>query len=233
MSYLLILFWNLAAVIPIWLGWWDVFAVLALYWFENACTGVFQYLRIRDTEGTKPRKEDDFGMASFFAMHYGIFTGVHGLLVLVFFGIVTGGFSQAGQGWWLSALAVFATQAIGYKLVWQKQRGWLHTTSGRLMAEPYARVLILHLIVIAGGLLALRSDAPRTILLTFALIKLPIELLANGLWRRFATKTAAATATGALLLVGAVACGGVGPGAVMEPGGFREGHDQRLPCCFA
>lgn len=187
MAYLLILLWNLATLLPIWLGGWDVFAVLALYWFENACTGVFQYLRIRDCERAQPKRDDGFALSGFFAMHYGIFTGVHGVLVLAFFGLVMGGLWQAGQGWWWSALAIAATQYAGYRLTWRARQGWQHTTPGRLMAEPYARVLVLHLIVIGGGFLALSADSPHTILLAFALVKLGIEWLAQFLWSRFAT----------------------------------------------
>lgn len=184
MTYALILLWNLATLVPIWLGWWDVFAVLGLYWFENLCTGVVQYRKLRDAETATPPK-DDFSMASFFAIHYGIFTGVHGLLVLVFFGLVMGGLWQQGHGWWASAIAIAATQGFGYRNDWQRRSGWLHTTPGRLMAEPYARVVVLHLIVIGGGWLALTSASPRSILLAFAVLKLVIELVAAALWRRF------------------------------------------------
>ncbi|MBP7623952.1 MAG: hypothetical protein KA763_08245 [Xanthomonadales bacterium] len=56
------------------------------------------------------------------------------------------------------------------------------------MAEPYARVLVLHAIVIGGGWLALSAQSPQAILKLFGLIKLGVELTAAFLWRRFATK---------------------------------------------
>lgn len=188
MAYLLILLWNLATLVPIWLGWWDVFAVLGLYWFENLCTGIFQYLRIRDCERARPTRDDGLALSGFFAMHYGIFTGVHGILVLVFFGLLMGGLWQAGHGWGWSALAIAATQYAGYRTTWRARAAWKHTTPGRLMAEPYARVLVLHLIVIGGGFLALSADSPQTILIAFALLKLGVEWLAQFLWSRFAKK---------------------------------------------
>lgn len=188
MAYLLILLWNLATLVPIWLGWWDVFAVLGLYWFENLCTGIFQYLRIRDCERARPTRDDGLALSGFFAMHYGIFTGVHGILVLVFFGLVMGGLWQAGHGWGWSALAIAATQYAGYRTTWRARAAWKHTTPGRLMAEPYARVLVLHLIVIGGGFLALSAESPQAILVAFALLKLGVEWLAQFLWSRFAKK---------------------------------------------
>ena len=59
------------------------------------------------------------------------------------------------------------------------------------MAEPYARVMVLHAIVIGGGWLALSSQSPQAILKLFALIKLGVELGTAMLWSRFATKAAA------------------------------------------
>jgi len=190
MAYLLILFWNLAALVPIWLGWWGVFPVLGLYWFENACTGWFQYRRLRAVEQLRPDPQQPFLMSQFFAMHYGIFTGVHGILVLVFFGIVSGGLREAANGWWLSAAVVVILQWQGYR-DWLRAGGAMRSSSGRLMAEPYARVLVLHAIVLGGGFLALSAADPRSILLLFAASKLAIELTATALWSRFAGDAAA------------------------------------------
>lgn len=188
MAYVLILLWNLATLVPIWLGWWDVFAVLGLYWFENLCTGIVQFRKLRDAEAHADSPREAFALSSFFALHYGIFTAVHGLLVLVFFGLVMGGLWQQGQAWSLSALVIAAIHSWGYRGDWRASQGWTRTTPGRLMAEPYARVLVLHAIVIGGGWLALSAQSPQTILKLFGLIKLGVELTAAFLWRRFATK---------------------------------------------
>ncbi|MCC6562156.1 MAG: hypothetical protein IT478_12420 [Xanthomonadales bacterium] len=190
MAYLLILFWNLAALLPIGLGWWGVFPVLGLYWFENACTGWFQYRRMSDLERARPDPRQPFPMSRFFAMHYGIFTSVHGILVLAFFGLASGGFREAANGWWLSAAVVVFLQWQGYR-EWQRADGAMRSSSGRLMAEPYARVLVLHVIVLVGGFLALSAAEPRNILMLFAALKLAVELAANALWSRFAGDAAA------------------------------------------
>lgn len=191
MTYALILFWNLAALVPIALGWWDVFAVLGLYWFENVCTGLFQYLRIRDAERANPSPGPiPFFLHKFFAMHYGLFTGVHGIFVLAFFGFAMGGMHSAGQGWLISALAIVGFQYASYRFDWQAHQGWKATSPGKLMAEPYARVVVLHLIVIVGGYLALSAHSSQAILLLFAALKLLSEWLTQFLWRRFALKAA-------------------------------------------
>lgn len=188
MAYVLIVLWNIATLVPIWLGWWDVFAVLGLYWFENLCTGVVQFQKLRDAEAHSGGKLEAVPLSKFFALHYGIFTAVHGVLVLVFFGLVMGGLWQQGQAWWLSAIIIAAIHYLGFRGEWRARQGWTRTTPGRVMAEPYARVLVLHLIVIAGGWLALSAPSPQSILKLFALIKLGVELIAAFIWSRFALK---------------------------------------------
>jgi hypothetical protein len=185
MNLMAILCWNLAALVPIALGWWDPFAVLACYWFENLCTGVVQFLKLRDRERFVPDRTQLFPMSRFFAMHYGMFTGVHGILVLVFFGIVMGGLQQGrvALGWSLLAIAII--HAFQFQHDWRRRQGWLATSTGRLMAEPYARVMVMHATVLAGGWLALSSQEPGRVLLLFAIVKLAIELLSAWGWSRW------------------------------------------------
>jgi hypothetical protein len=53
------------------------------------------------------------------------------------------------------------------------------------MAEPYARVMVMHATVLAGGWLALSSQEPGRVLLLFAIVKLAIELLSAWGWSRW------------------------------------------------
>lgn len=195
MRYVQVLFWNLATLLPIALGGFGVFAVLACYWFENLCTGVMQFQRLRDVEardraarapGT-PVDPREFPLSLFFAMHYGIFTFVHGVLVLVFFGLVHGGVWTLDAGsFGLALLAIAVVQLWGYLADWRGGGQWRRARAGQVMAEPYARVLVMHLVVLGGGWLALSAEDPRPVLLLFAGIKLVVELIAAGLWQRFA-----------------------------------------------
>ncbi len=159
---------------------------LSLISFGFTIYQVFQ--KLRDAEAHSGSKPEAVTLSKFFALHYGIFTAVHGLLVLVFFGLVMGGLWQQGQAWWLSAIIIAAIHYLGFRSEWRARQGWTRTTPGRVMAEPYARVLVLHVIVIAGGWLALSAPSPQSILKLFALIKLGVELIAAFIWSRFALK---------------------------------------------
>lgn len=196
MRYLQVLLWNLATLLPIALGGFGVFAVLACYWAENVLTGLVQFLKLRDLEARdraaragQPVDPAEFPLSLFFAMHYGIFTLVHGLLVLIFFGLIHGGLwtlDWAGVGLALAGIAL--VQGWSYLGDWRGAGEWRTATNGRTMAEPYARVLVMHLVVLGGGWLALHAADPHRVLLLFAGIKLAVELAAAALWQRLATR---------------------------------------------
>ena len=180
MAYLLILLQNLAALLPVWLGHWSVFALLGLYWFENVVTGVVQFEKMRLTEHAQPRDEP-FKLSQFFAVHYGIFTLVHGIFVLVFFGLLMKSAHAGGASlWWLSALVVAATHWHRFRREFLQPGEASRANINRLMFEPYGRVVVLHLVVLLGGYLALSSDQPQYVLLLLIALKLSAELL--GAW---------------------------------------------------
>jgi len=175
---------NLAVLVPIWQGTWGVFAVLSVYWFENFCSGLAQHRKLQDLERFVAQPGAGFAPSAFFALHYGLFTAVHGVLVLVFFGLIEGGLHGEHAGWWISVLLVAAMQVVDYRVQWRGGAGWVHTSAARLIVEPYARVAVLQVVVIAGGWLALSSSQPRTILLVFAALKFAAEVGTTLIWQR-------------------------------------------------
>jgi hypothetical protein len=176
LPYLLVLLCNLAAFGPVWLGHWSVFALLGLYWFENATTGVIQYLKLRRAERAQSNR-DGIGLSGFFAVHYGMFTFVHGLLVLVLFGFIMPGAREGGANWWwFSALMVASSLIADYRRRFVRGDEARHASMARLMLEPYGRVAVLHVVVIVGGWLALSTQQPRSVLLLLIGLKLIVEL---------------------------------------------------------
>lgn len=188
MPYLFVLLGNLAAFLPVWLGHWSVFALVSLYWFENVATGVLQFLKLRAVERVQGR-DPNFPMSSFFAVHYGIFTAVHGVFVLVFFGFVMSGGRAGGAAlWWLSALAVSIGPILEYRRRFLHDDEAARASQDRLMFEPYGRVVVLHLVVLVGAWLALATQQPRYALLLLIGLKLAVELFtAHRAVRRAAT----------------------------------------------
>jgi hypothetical protein len=164
---------------------WDWREIVLLYWLENVSLGVamvIRMLRSADAPGGddpavvgnltvngRPVRGPGAGraLAGFFALHYGIFTLVHGVFVLL---LVAGVFISTGSAPgplnWLSALIVWLIGGTAQVLAARfgplpEQRG------SRLMMSAYPRMIVLHVSVIVGIVLidALAWPAAAAILL--------------------------------------------------------------------
>ena len=68
---------------------WPVFVVMALFWFENVVIGGLNVLRML-VSGVRMGAAGVVGalfIGAFFTVHYGLFTAVHGVFVVMLFGI--------------------------------------------------------------------------------------------------------------------------------------------------
>src|SRR5262245_22739157 len=100
---------NLIPLIGVlWFG-WSVFEVLLLYWFENVAIGFTHAARLAISTRTN-KVADGLSTTTFFALHYGLFTFVHGIFVIVFFGVVGGGLKELTGGLVGPALAIMGWQ---------------------------------------------------------------------------------------------------------------------------
>ncbi len=67
---------------------WSPFVVMMLFWFENVVIGVLNVAKILVT-GVRLGMAGVIGgiaMSAFFTVHYGLFTAVHGMFVVLLFG---------------------------------------------------------------------------------------------------------------------------------------------------
>jgi hypothetical protein len=176
----------LAHLVPLYgalFGGWDVATILALYWLENVVTGIFSGLRIRLAQA---RSADERGLEAFFGMHYGLFTVVHGVFLVVLAAEFSGDREFSYSGWlvqhWLELLAavvmIIFDQARDHWGTYVAEQQYLRTTKGQHFFRPYPRIFVLHLTVIGGGFLASQSGLPAgTIVLLMVLLHLGIESL--------------------------------------------------------
>lgn len=152
---------------------WDVWTVLAVYWLENVALGLFNLPRmvlargplVRTSVGSfSPRGARWIGWLAMplFAFHYGAFCLVHGLFVLV---ILPGavGIIELDQAFDLGAApvageALVANGALIGMAGLLELRDWVRTgqartaSVGELMTAPYRRVVLLHLVLLIGGI---------------------------------------------------------------------------------
>jgi hypothetical protein len=158
----------------LWFG-WNVFEVLLLYWFENVAIGIAHAARLGISTRTNA-VSGGFGVTTFFALHYGLFTLVHGVFVLVYFGIVSDGLSTFKGGLGLPVLSIFAWQALALGLDAMDSQGFKGRDPTSMMFEPYPRVFALHVAVILGGFLIGEFGAPVWALAALVAVKTLADL---------------------------------------------------------
>jgi Family of unknown function (DUF6498) len=174
---------------------WTVFSILLLYWSENVVIGAFNILRMAVAEPRDVVSDaSKLLLIPFFTVHYGMFTFVHGIFVLTLFGPPgTGGHGTSPA----SLLAAVRTAGIGYGVLaialshgfsfvhnFLMSGEYRRTPPAVLMVQPYARVVVLHITILAGGFLAQAAGAPVAALAVLIVLKTAIDLRAHLAERR-------------------------------------------------
>ncbi len=186
---------NLVPLFGVLFGGWSTFQVMFVFWLENVVVGIYNVLKMATVRGPAAAK---VGIIPFFIVHYGIFTLVHGVFVVVLFGGVAGGafggsahvgspteiLTRSGPGWLLSTLvipflALMISHGVSFVMNFLRGGEWERTSLPMLMAAPYARIVILHLTIIFGafGVLLLGSNAFALTLLIG--LKIAVDLTAH------------------------------------------------------
>jgi hypothetical protein len=176
----------------------SVATLVALYWAENVVIGFYTVLRMllarRDT------RLDKLGPILFFCGHYGGFCLLHGIFVMAIFlgersremradwpfpfyflqllwsgaqamGLTSSGIVMA------SLLALFISHGVSLVQNYIRNGRYLVAHAGDSFWRPYPRVLLLHLLIVAGAWFIDRHGSPLPMLVGLVLGKTVIDLL--------------------------------------------------------
>lgn len=175
---------------------WDAFFIVLLYWSENLMIGFYNILKI--VFAAVPHPIAHIGklfFIPFFTIHYGGFTAVHGLFVLAIFDKVDENFM--GQEKWpfcliflellvnvvkhmysvipsqmkLAILALFLSHGISFVYNYLLKHEFASANSGKLMGNPYARILVMHFAILGGGFFVMVLGSPAGLLLILVVLK--------------------------------------------------------------
>ena len=123
----------------------------------------------------------------FFCFHYGMFTFVHGIFVVAFFG---GGMNH-GAGFLNAAMVFqiirdnhlalpFAALAASHVVSFCQNYLWRgefrHTSISVQMMQPYGRIFVMHLTIIFGGFLMMALKSPAAGLALLVVLKIAFDL---------------------------------------------------------
>jgi hypothetical protein len=195
---------NLIPLVGVLFFSWEVGPILLLYWSENLVLGGFNVLKIM----IRPAEHPIVYLARlfpiiFFCFHYGAFCGAHGFFLLAFLDSDGVGDILSGSDWpfvlvfvgmlvdtvraawslhrdvltW-PLLALVISHGVSFTQNFLGKREFEHLRLEQLMHQPYQRIVLLHVAIIAGGfgVIALGSPLPLLVLIVIGKIALDIHL---------------------------------------------------------
>ncbi|MFN4872929.1 MAG: DUF6498-containing protein [Akkermansiaceae bacterium] len=197
-SLIILILVNLLPIFGVIYAGWDVFEIVALYWFENVVIGLVNVLKIitccpgSHRSASTAIEISKLFKIPFFTIHYGGFCFVHGIFV---FGLLGPKNKEGGHGdpfenmgHWFSSfvntdviwfvLAIVASHIFSFFKNYIGENEYTRSTPDKLMNAPYGRVVVLHLAIIGGGFIVqeLGSSVGMLILLIIGKIIIDAKL---------------------------------------------------------
>lgn len=183
-------------LIPLWgvlFSGWQVFPVIFLFWFENVAIGILNVLRIAFAAPDKPILWlAKIFLIPFFCFHYGMFCFVHGIFVAAIFGgslkntdglpnlfSIGSRMINTEQGYLWAALAIFLSHGFSFVVNYLGEKEFMSASPMTLMTQPYLRVVILHVTLIAGTFLMLVFKSSTAGLALLIGLKIFVDLKAH------------------------------------------------------
>lgn len=161
---------------------WQLFVLVFLYWLENVVIGAFSALKLLSAYQA-PFPEKIF-KAGFFSAHYGFFCFIHGSILLSLFG--NGNYSSlhltkiiSDNELYIALVALIISHTFSFlqNFILNEERKQLSLSD--LMAAPYKRIIVLHVFIIVGALILTKFGESQFGLLSLALLKITIDLIAH------------------------------------------------------
>ena len=182
---------------------WDVTFIILLYWIENLIAGFYNILKMAILRVDRSLENvSKFFIIPFFCVHYGGFCAGHGFFLIHFFKIGTGSppFDN-GSSWWgpfifiqllFSVIAkIWASKppemiwaVVGLTIshgisFWENYilgQEYKTSTLKKLMHQPYQRIIVMHIAIIASGIFIMKLNSPLPLLIILILLKIFFDL---------------------------------------------------------
>ena len=194
---------NLVPLLGVLLLDWDAAVIVLLYWTENVVIGFYNILRMTLVKVDSPAFHlGKLFTIPFFCLHFGGFCALHGLFLLVFFDLGNGVESLFPKGPWSGQLLIlqlmrsvvtslwrnhpegmewpviflFVSHGISFTQNYLGKGEYAVWTVAKLMTQPYKRIVILHITIIAGGVPIMMLGSPIPLLCILVFLKLCVDI---------------------------------------------------------
>jgi len=180
---------------------WDAFYVVLFYWAENVAVGFYTILKIACVKVPHPAAHlGKLFAIPFFMVHYGGFTGIHGLFVLGMFkkgseglgggadwpcflvfvqlllNVIREAYSIMPANMKLAMAALFASHGVSFVYNYLIRGEYAVSKVDKLMGEPYGRVVVMHIAILAGGFFTMSLGSPVALLLALVALKTVVDV---------------------------------------------------------
>jgi hypothetical protein len=161
---------------------WNMGDVMVLYWAESAVIGIFNIAKI-----IVIGKFFALLAAPFFLGHFGGFMSVHFLFIYSLFikgpqdntGSSLAEVAQYFSGIWLALAALFISHGLSFFINFLGRKEYLGRTVNYQMAEPYKRIVFMHLVLIFGGGVTLILGEATPVLIVVIAAKIWFDIKAH------------------------------------------------------
>ncbi len=160
---------------------WDLGEIMVLFWAENAVIGFYTLLRL----AVVARWMVVFA-GTFFVAHYGAFMVGHFMFVYYLFvlgigatGPEPGVVEALGDLFlplWPALVGLFTSHGVSFYTNFLKRREYVGRTVNHQMAEPYKRVMVMHVTIIFGGWIIMLLGQPVGALVLLIALKTAVDL---------------------------------------------------------
>lgn len=203
---------------------WRVGDIMFLFWLENAIIGVFNIVRMLiATGGGILAFVMKLPTVAFFTVHYGLFTFVHGIIVIVMFvgAPMDGDFAPESappapiieitedpdtwpdphtdemtdeefdellelawlelwdmlivSGLWVAVVALVVSHGVSLFINFIRNGEYRNATADSLMMRPYGRVVVLHIVIIFGGMMVMATGQLTAALVLLIVLKVGLD----------------------------------------------------------
>ena len=170
---------NLIPLVGVLILNWSIYPILIAYWIENIIVGYFTYIKIPLLKGTNTNKSilslfhipnmPEKMIVDRFLRDYSLFCIVHGVLLFIFlFWGVKFEFSFLFSVL-LMVVSTFLSHWISYKSNFLGNNEYLKISPSQQIIMPYSRIMIMHLVVLMGGLV-IESNGYKLVAVVFLII---------------------------------------------------------------
>ena len=185
---------NLVPLAGVLLLGWPVPALLILYWLESASVGFFTVIKLWMV-GRAESLSMALILVPFFIVHFGGFMFAHGMFLLYLIALMGVRFRggpldvdiermvhdyASGPGLPLAVLALFVSHAVSFRTNFLGRREHEGRNAEQVMLDPYRRILVMHVTILAGAVPFVLMRAPAALAALLVPLKIAADFAAHA-----------------------------------------------------